>query len=86
MYWVYIIKSRKTGDLYIGRTNNLVRRLEEHNSDTSISTARYKPWTFIYIEGYASPEDAEKREQNLKYFGKVYTQLKRRIKNSLRSA
>ena len=86
MYWVYIIKSRKNGELYIGSTLNLVRRLEEHNSGKSKATSRYKPWFYVYIEGYFAKDDALYREHNLKHFGKVYAQLKRRIKNSLDSA
>ena len=40
----------------------------------------------VYVEGYFLKEDALYREKNLKHFGKVYAQLKRRIKNSLDSA
>lgn len=83
MHWLYIIKSRKNGELYIGSTSNLVRRLEEHNSGKSPTTSRYKPWFYVYVEGYFSEGDARYREHNLKHFGKVYAQLKRRIKNSL---
>lgn len=32
MYYVYILKSEKDGGLYIGKTNNLQRRISEHNS------------------------------------------------------
>ena len=83
MHWVYIIKSDKNDELYIGSTNNLVKRLEDHNSGKSKATLRYKPWFYVYIEGYFFKEDALSREKNLKYFGKAYSQLKRRIKNSL---
>jgi putative endonuclease len=83
---MYIIKSKVTPELYIGTTSNLVRRLEEHNAGKSKATKRYMPWFFVYIEGYFLKEDALNREHNLKYFGKVYAQLKRRIKNSLQSA
>jgi len=86
MYWFYVIKSKKNEELYFGSTNNLVRRLEEHNSGKTFSTARYKPWRFVYVEGYASKEDAEYREEQIKHFGKVYSQLKRRIAKSLRSS
>ena len=86
MHWVYIIKSKKNGSLYIGSTSNLVRRLSEHNAGESLSTARYMPWKFVYVEGYFLKEDAIYREHNLKNFGKVYSQLKRRIKNSLSAA
>ncbi|NMB92355.1 MAG: GIY-YIG nuclease family protein [Parcubacteria group bacterium] len=85
MYWIYILQSKKNGSLYIGRTNNLRRRLEEHNLGKSYFTKRYKPWVCIYCEGYYHIEDMKQRERNIKYFGKVYSQLKRRIRNSLRS-
>jgi putative endonuclease len=83
MFYVYIIKSRKTGDIYIGFTNNLKRRIEEHNKEKSISTKSNTPWELIYFEGYKSEKDAILREKGLKYFGRALGQLKRRIKNSL---
>ena len=86
MHWVYILKSKSNGSLYIGSTNNLVRRLREHNAGQSFSTARYKPWKFVYIEGYALRDDALRREEVLKQFGKVYAHLKRRIQRSLQGS
>ena len=83
MFYVYIIKSRKTGEIYIGFTNNLKRRIEEHNQGNSISTKSNSPWELIYFEGYKSEKDAILREKGLKYFGRALGQLKRRIKNSL---
>jgi len=83
MDYAYIIKSFKRETLYIGRTTNLVRRLNEHNSGKSLSTKRYAPWKYVYLEGYADELDAKNREEKLKQFGKVYSQLKRRIKRSL---
>lgn len=86
MYWVYILKSKTNNSLYIGSTSDLKRRIKEHNDGKSQSTKRYMPWEIIYLEGYFSKEDALRREHNLKYFGKAYTQLKIRIKNSLKNA
>ncbi|MBI2024478.1 MAG: GIY-YIG nuclease family protein [Candidatus Harrisonbacteria bacterium] len=83
MHYVYLLKSKKNNSLYIGRTINLAQRLKEHNHGLNLSTKRYLPWQCIYFEGYFAEEDAKKRESNLKYFGKSYSQLKRRIKNSL---
>lgn len=48
MYWVYILKSLKDGKLYIGRTNNIERRLQEHNSGIVPSTKSRTP--FILLE------------------------------------
>lgn len=85
MYYIYILKSLKSNKLYIGYTNNLIRRLGEHNSGLSFETKKYKPWELLYLEGYANINDAKDREKKLKQFGKVYSQLKRRIMRSLRS-
>jgi len=61
MYFVYILKSQANGSLYVGKTNNLARRIKEHNNGNSPSTKRYLPWACIYFEGYFSEEDAKTR-------------------------
>lgn len=71
--------------LYIGSTDNLVKRLKEHNNGLSSHTKKYLPWRPVYFEGYADKDDARDREKKLKQFGKVYSQLKRRIRRSLES-
>ncbi len=85
MYYVYILKSSRFDASYIGKTNNIVRRLREHNGGSSRSTKRYAPWHLVYFEGYRDNVDADDREKKLKQFGKVYSQLKRRISRSLKS-
>jgi putative endonuclease len=85
MFYIYIIKSKKNGELYIGFTNNLVKRLKEHNLGLSLHTKKYIPWKIVYFEGYNNEYDAKDREKKLKQFGRVYSQLKRRIKSSLQS-
>ena len=79
--WVYILKSKKDGDLYIGSTNDLRRRLEEHNSGKVRSTKSRIPFELVYYEAYKSEKDARQREQNLKLRSRAFTQLKRRIEN-----
>ena len=86
MYWVYILKSKMNDSLYVGYTHDIKKRLEEHEKGRSEATARYRPGKLVYLEGYASREDAMKREKNLKYYGKVYAQLKRRITRSISSS
>jgi putative endonuclease len=85
MYYVYIIKSTKTGSLYVGYTSNIAKRFKEHNSGKSIYTKKYAPWRLVYLEGYVNIDDAKDREKKIKQFGKVYAQLKRKIKRSLQS-
>ncbi|MDE1970561.1 MAG: GIY-YIG nuclease family protein [Patescibacteria group bacterium] len=86
MHYVYVLKSKANKSLYIGKTNDLKRRLLEHNSGQSPSTARYQPWIYVYVEAYRSEDDAKLCERRLKGFGRAYGQLKRRIANSLNDA
>lgn len=81
--YVYIIKSIKTKDIYIGRTINWKKRIIQHNKDESYSTKGKGPWKMIYYEAYNSKEDAKLREKRLKYYGRALAQLKRRLQNSL---
>jgi len=81
--WVYILRSKKDGNLYIGSTNNLRKRFAEHNSGKVFSTKSRIPFELIYYEAYKAEEDARRREKNLKLRSKAFTQLKKRIKNSL---
>jgi putative endonuclease len=83
MFYVYLIRSEVDNGLYIGYTENLKRRFEEHNSGLSKSTKLRAPFEMIYCEAYKSKTDAIKRERNLKKFKNSYTQLKKRIENSL---
>lgn len=81
MYYVYLIKNEKNG-LYIGCTNDLKRRLFEHNNNKSVYTKNHK-WKLIYYESYISKDDAFNREKMLKHHGYGIRHLKSRLKNSL---
>lgn len=74
---MYILKSKKYPQTYVGITTNLSRRLKEHNSHSSRYTSKYKPWTCIYKEEFKSLSEARNRE---KYFkssaGRKYIQHK----------
>jgi putative endonuclease len=83
MYYVYVIQSIKNKTLYFGRTDDLTRRLEEHNSGRNTSTKDFLPWKYVYVEGYASPQDASRREARLKQYGNARTYVKKRLHNSL---
>jgi putative endonuclease len=75
MYYVYLLRNNETGKLYYGFTDNLERRLKEHNSGQ---------WKLLYYEAYLSEIDARKRERKLKYYGQTRTHLKNRLKESLK--
>ncbi len=83
MFYTYILKSKKDDSLYIGYTSDLKRRFVEHNSKLNKSTKYKAPFKLVYYEAYDSDVDAKHRENSLKLFANSYTQLKRRIKNSL---
>lgn len=85
MFYVYMIKSKKDGKLYTGSTNDLRKRLKEHNSGTVFSTKSRVPFELIYYyKAYKSEKDARKREANLKLRSRAFIQLKKRIKESLK--
>ncbi len=52
MHYVYILISKKDGKFYTGSTNDLKRRLDEHNGGKVESTRRRKPFKIIYYEVY----------------------------------
>jgi len=77
---VYVLRSKKDNFNYVGCTNNLKRRLVEHNNGKVFSTRDRRPFILIYAEYYLNQQDAFAREKFLKTgWGKNY--LKRALKN-----
>ena len=66
MYYVYILKSKKNSKLYKGITNDLKRRVVEHNSGKSTFTSNNGPWELLYYEAFRDKVDAKREEQFLK--------------------
>jgi len=67
MYHVYILASRPHGTLYIGITNDLARRIELHRQGLGSKFVRdYRVHRLVYAEPYENPEDAIRREKQLK--------------------
>ena len=84
MFFVYILKSRKDKKtLYTGYTSDLRKRFKEHNLGLVGWSKLKRPWQIVYYEAYASRQDAQKREENLKLRAKAHRQLLNRIKNCL---
>lgn len=83
MFYMYVLKSGKDGNMYIGSTNNLRRRFKEHNAGEVLSTRARLPLSLIYYEAYSLEEEARNREKQLKLRGHALGQLKRRIRGSL---
>lgn len=80
MFYVYLLKSLRDGKLYIGYTNDVWRRVREHNSLSNTSTKSRAPFKLIYYEAYTNQEEAKHREQNLKLRARALRQLLLRIK------
>jgi putative endonuclease len=66
MWYVYILLSQKFKKSYVGCTNDVQRRIKQHNSGMSTYTSRYMPWTIIKVESYNTYNEARKRESFLK--------------------
>ena len=67
MYYVYLTASRKHGTLYLGVTNNLVRRIYEHKTKAKPGfTARYNVVRLVWYERYDDPTNAITREKDIK--------------------
>ena len=66
MYYVYLLKSDKVKRTYIGFTQNLRKRVDEHNSGRVSSTKAYIPYSLVYYEAYKDEFDARRREIELK--------------------
>jgi putative endonuclease len=83
MYYVYVLKL-KNNDLYIGYTNSIKKRLEDHQRGKSKFTKPQRPVKLVYYEAYLSKEDATKRESHLKT-SQQRELLKKRIENSIKN-
>lgn len=68
MYFVYILKSLKDGNYYTGLTQNLEKRLDNHNSGRTQSTRNRKPFKLIYFEKHDNLKEARSREKFLKSY------------------
>jgi len=66
MYYVYVLKSRRNGFLYIGMTSNLKRRLYEHGIGHVRSTRSRRPLSLMYLEECGNRASARSREVFLK--------------------
>ena len=66
MYFVYAIKSLERIYIYVGMTNDITRRLAQHNKGQNRSTKAYRPFKLIYSEAHNTRVEARVREKYLK--------------------
>mgnify|MGYP000952184475 CR=1 FL=1 len=72
-YFTYILASRPRGTLYVGVTNNIIRRVEEHRDGKgSAFTRRYKVHTLVWYEETGSITEAIQREKSIKEWPRAW--------------
>jgi putative endonuclease len=72
-FWVYILANRLGGTLYIGATNDLVRRVYEHRTDAVPGfTKKYAVHHVVYYEQFSDIENAIRREMRVKKWPRAW--------------
>jgi putative endonuclease len=69
MYYVYLLQSEKDMEYYVGQTNDIKKRLSEHNAGLVRATKHRRPLRLIGYEAYDSRNEARWREHQLKQHG-----------------
>ena len=72
-FWVYMLASAKNGTLYIGSTDDLVRRLWEHREGVLPGfTRKYEVKTLVWFEAHETRESALVRERQIKKWNRAW--------------
>jgi putative endonuclease len=72
-YYVYILTNKPRGTLYVGVTNDLVRRVHEHREGVVPGfTKTYGLKQLVYFEKYDAPSSAIQREKNIKHWSRQW--------------
>ena len=72
-YWVYILASRPRGTLYVGVTNGIIFRVEQHRAGKGSSfTRKYKVHTLVWFQEFADIREAIQREKTLKEWPRAW--------------
>jgi putative endonuclease len=65
-FTLYILFSKNKNKFYIGHSDNMTRRINEHNSGQNKSTKSGKPWEIVYQKEFQTKSEAGKEEARLK--------------------
>lgn len=82
MFYVYVLQN-EYGEIYIGYSADLRRRVSEHNRKNPVFTSTRGPWMLVYYEAFRNEKHARMREHVLKNYGSTLSKLKKRIRRSL---
>lgn len=69
MFYTYVIRSQSLQRFYVGSTQDVERRLQEHNAGKSKSTRPGVPWELIHVEEHATRSEAMLHERKIKSRG-----------------
>jgi putative endonuclease len=69
LFYIYILRSIRTQQYYVGSTKNVEHRLQEHNRGKSSSTKSGLPWKLIHIESFSTRSEAVRQELKIKARG-----------------
>lgn len=78
-FYIYILKSKIDRTYYVGYSDNVTRRLVEHNRGKSTYTKGHRPYDIVYTEEYSTKAEAKNREAYIKRYGNVKAFLKSRV-------
>lgn len=81
MYYIYVLYSLKDNKFYVGKTNNLAKRLEKHIKGLVRSTKNRRPLKLVHSESFEEAKLAFMRERELKLpsAGRFKTGLRRKL-------
>ncbi len=66
MFYTYILRSKKTGKLYKGSTEDLRSRISRHNAGKVKSTKNGRPWELLHYQAFKNKTGARREELFLK--------------------
>ena len=83
-FFVYLIVSQSSNNLisYVGYTNNLKKRITEHNSSKGAKFTRGRKWKLAYSKRYISKSIAMREEYKLKKNIKLRNKIKFKFKKN----
>ena len=64
--YAYILRSQSSGRYYVGHSENLTKRIFEHNNNRTVSIKNRGPWELFYSEQFPTRIEASRREREIK--------------------
>ena len=65
-FFAYVLRSKTSGRYYVGHSENLTKRIFEHNNNRTASIKNRGPWELFHSEEFATRSEASRREREIK--------------------